>query len=301
MNFTPPRGLGLSIGSMMLLLLLGTSGLAIAQLASSAFSTLTALWVLIPLISLPLGVIIGYYLYGLASARYRLNRNGFYIVWGMTSVQIPLMEISSIQRARELDANQVLSKGMTWPGCLTGRRMIEGFGRVDFFATRGAEGLLLVNAGDRHLAISPPDPDAFLKTFGEMMRQGSLERIASRSYSPDFLFTRLWVDRPARWLILGGLVLPLGLLCYLALLAPSLPAEIPFGFDPSGVPTPLAPPGRLLLLPLVGGICWFADFVLGAWLYRSGRDRILAYGLWGSALLVGGLFWGAALHLLASA
>jgi len=301
MNFTPPRGLGISIGSIMLLLLLGTSALAIAQLATSTFSSLTALWVLIPLISLPLAIIIAYYLYGLATARYRLDRNGFYIHWGMTSVQIPLADISNILRTRELDADQVLSKGMTWPGCLTGRRMIDSVGRVDFFATRGADGLLLVKAGDLHLAISPPDPETFLKVFGEMMRKGALERIAFRSYSPDFLFTRLWVDRPARWMVLGGLGLPLSLLCYLALLAPSLPTEIPFGFDPSGLPSPLAPPGRLLLLPLIGGICWLADFVLGAWLYRGGRDRKLAYGLWGSGLLVGGLLWGAALHLLASA
>ena len=301
MNFTPPRGLGISIGSMMLLLLLGTSVLAIVQLAASAFSSLTALWVLIPLIALPLVVIIAYHLYGLATVHYRLDRNGFYVLWGLASVQIPLADISSILRTRELDENQVLSKGMTWPGCLTGRRRIEGLGRVDFFATRGADGLLLVNAGDLHLAISPPDPDAFLKTFSEMMRKGALERIAFRSYSPDFLFTRLWVDRPARWLVLVGLGLPLSLLCYLALLAPSLPVEIPFGFDPNGLPSPLAPPGRLLLLPLIGGLCWFVDFALGAWLYRSGRDRKLAYGLWGSGLLVGGLLWGATLHLLASA
>ena len=147
MNFTPPRGLGISIGSIMLLLLLGTSALAIAQLATSTFSSLTALWVLIPLISLPLAIIIAYYLYGLATARYRLDRNGFYIHWGITSVQIPLADISNILRTRELDADQVLSKGMTWPGCLTGRRMIDSVGRVDFFATRGADGLLLVGSG----------------------------------------------------------------------------------------------------------------------------------------------------------
>jgi hypothetical protein len=301
MNFTPSRGLGISIGSMLLLLLLGVSVLAITQLASSSFSSLTALWVLIPLVSLPLLVIIGYRLYGLAMARYRLDRNGFYIFWGTSSEQIPLVDVLSIQRVQDLDAKNVLARVMTWPGCLTGKRRIEGVGEVDFFATKGADGLLMVKVGDRHLAISPPDPDAFLESFAEMMRQGALERIPIRSISPDFLSTRLWMDRLARWLILSGLGLPLGLLCYLSLLAPSLPSEIPFGFDPTGMPTPLVPPERLLLLPLIGGMCWFADLILGAWFYRGGLDRVLAYGLWGISSIVGVLLWGAMLFLLASA
>jgi hypothetical protein len=149
--------------------------------------------------------------------------------------------------------------------------------------------------------ISPPDPEACQNAFIETARMGSLELIPEGSRRPDFLFTRLWDDRLARALILGGLTLPVLLLSFLALRAPGLPEQVPFGFDPMGAPDPLAPPGRLLLLPLIGGLCWLADLVIGLWLYRRDRDRPLSYALWGAAIVVGGLLWGAALQLLAAA
>ena len=291
----------MSIGGLILLLLLGVSALAVSRLASSDFSPLTPLWVFVPLFSLPLAAFVGYGMYGLATAHYRLDRDGFYLVWGLASEQIPLADISSIQRAGDLIGGMALTKGMAWPGFLIGTRQIEDVGNVEFFATRDGERMLLLTAGERKLAISPADSFAFLEAFAEMTQMGSLTRIGRRSSRPDFLHARLWADQLARWLILAGLVLPLALLCYLALRAPSLPAEVPFGFDPTGIPDPLAPPGRLLLLPLIGGMCWFADLMLGAWLYGNRHDRTLSYAMWGSAILVGGLLWGAALQLLAMA
>jgi hypothetical protein len=301
MKFTPPRGLGVTIGGMILLLLLGTSAFAVFRLSSSVVSPLTPLWVFVPLFGLPLSALIGYCLYGLVTAHYRLDRDGFYLAWGLASEAIPLVEITSIKRVGDVIQGAVLPKGMAWPGCLVGERMVEGVGKVDFFATQSGNKMLLVHAGDRHLAISPPDSEAFLEAFGQMIQLGSLTRIGKQSHRPDFLLSRLWRDRLARGLILAGLGLPLTLLCYLALRAPSLPAEVPFGFDPTGLPNPLAPPGRLLLLPLIGGMCWFADLALGTWLYAKRKDRTLAYAMWGSALLVAVLLWGAALHLLAEA
>ncbi len=301
MKFNPPRALGMSIGGLILLLLLGISALAVSRLAFSDFSPLTPLWVFVPLFSLPLAAFVGYSMYGLATAHYRLDRNGFYLVWGLASEQIPLAEITNIQHAGEVMRGITLTRGMAWPGCLIGARQVEGVGNVEFFATRDDDRMLLLTAGERHLAISPPDSEVFMETFANMTQMGSLMRIGRQSSRPDFLHARLWADQLARWLILAGMILPLALLCYLALRAPSLPAEVPFGFDPTGLPDPLAPPGRLLLLPLIGGMCWFADLMLGAWLYSNRQDRTLSYALWGSALLVGGLLWGAVLQLLAVA
>jgi hypothetical protein len=254
------------------------------------------LWVFVPLFSLPLAAFVGYGMYGLVTAHYRLDRDGFYLVWGLATEQIPLAEITGIERAGDLIGRMAR---MAWPGFLIGTRKIEDVGNVEFFATGDGERMLLLTAGERKLAISPADSVAFLEAFGEMTQMGSLKRIGRRSSRPDFLHARLWADQLARWLIVAGLVLPLALLCYLALRAPSLPVEVPFGFDPTGIPDPLAPPGRLLLLPLIGGMCWFADLMLGAWLYGNRQDRTLSYAIWGSAILVGGLLWGATLQLLA--
>ncbi len=301
MKFIPSRGLGATVGSFLLLVLLGTSAFAVYSFTSSEISTFTPLWVFVPLIGLPLSVFVGYRMYGLLTAEYYLDREGFSLTWGLVSEQIPLAEITSIIPAGDLLQGAALRLGTAWPGYLIGEREIEGVGVVDFFATSAREELLLITAGDTHLAISPPDTQAFLQMFGQMTQMGSLRRIERRSLRPNFLSTRLWTDRLARWLILAGIALPMTLLIYLSLRSSTLPAEVPFGFDPTGMPDPFAPPGRLLLLPLIGGICWLADLVMGAWFYARRPDRTLSYALWASAVLIGGLLWGAVLQLLAAA
>lgn len=301
MKFIPSRGIGVSVGAFLLLLLLGTSAFAVYSFASSAISPLTPLWVFVPLFGLPMAAFVGYRMYGLLTAEYYLDREGFSLTWGLASEQIPLAAISNVLPAGDLLGGAVLRRAMAWPGILIGEREIEGVGTVNFFATNAGDELLLLTTGDMHFAISPPNAKAFLKAFGQMTQMGSLRRIERKSSRPDFLSTRLWTDRLARWLIFGGIALPMTQLIYLALRASSLPAEVPFGFDPAGLPDPLAPPGRLLLLPLIGGVCWLIDLALGAWVYGNQRDRTLSYALWGSAILVGCLLWGAALHLLAAA
>ncbi len=98
-----------------------------------------------------------------------------------------------------------------------------------------------------------------------------------------------------------GALLPLALLAFVGWRAPGLPSSVPFGFDALGNPGAEAPPGRLLLLPLMAGVLWLVDLSLGAWLYRSEPDRRLAYTVWAIALAGGLLLWGAALHLISNA
>jgi hypothetical protein len=161
--------------------------------------------------------------------------------------------------------------------------------------------MMVLSAGERLLAISPPDLEAFQQAFVDATRLGSLEPIPTLSHHPEFVMGELWSDRAAQVLLLVGIALPLTLLGYLALNVPSMPTGVPFGFEPSGAPNPVAPPGRLLLLPMIGGLCWITDFAVGAWLYRQEKDRPLAYAMWGAAIVVGGLLWGATLQLLAAA
>ncbi len=300
MDFIPPRRLGVLLGSLFLAILLSAIVSSVHRLATEPISAWIILWVALPLVGVPLTLLIGYRLYGLLTARYRLDRDGFYLTWGLVTEQLPLAAISSLRLVDEVTPKLRPDRGLWWPGCVYGRREVEGEGLVEFFATSGYQGILILSAGDRLLAISPPDLEAFRQAFVDATRMGSLEPIPTRSQSPDFVIAGLWTDTIARVLILVGLALPLLLLGYLALRLPSLPLQVPFGFDPTGAPDPLAPPGRLLLLPMVGGLCWLADMAMGVWLYRRKVDRPLAYAVWMSAVLVGGLFWGAALHLLAA-
>ena len=301
MDFVPSRALGLFVGGGLLLALLAAVGLGVVQLASTEISLITIVWVWLPLVGLPLALIVAYRLYGLATASYRLDRDGFSLRWGFASEQVALQDLSAPGPADQSLPPLSLWRSLWWPGCYAFRSSVKGVGAVDYFATTGPEGWVLLSAGDgRHLVISPPDHETFQQAFVDATRLGSLEHIPTLSQRPDFLFTRLWEDRWARALILGGLLLPALLLVFLAVRAPGLPALVPFGFDSAGSPSLLAPPGRLLLLPFIAGLCWLADVLAGAWLYRNGEDRPLAYLLWATAVLVGGLLWGATLQLLAA-
>jgi hypothetical protein len=299
MTFSPPRLRGLLLGSLCLAILVGTTGLAIARLSSEAISPWTLLWVILPLLGLPLALMVGYRLYGLLNSHYRIDRDAFILRWGLAFEQIPLADLARPQTAAQLSTTLRRPAGFWWPGCMVGRRVIEGLGPVEFFATTGLDRLVLLRSGERTLAISPADVDAFLQAFTDALRLGSLHPVPSRSQRPDFLFGRVWASLPARILIPTGLALPLLLLAYLAVRAPALPpAGVAFGFLPTGQPAALAPAGRLLLLPLIAGLCWMADLAVGVWLFRREQDRPLAYALWAVSILTGVLLWGAALILV---
>jgi hypothetical protein len=301
MTFFPQRRLGLIIGIALLLILLAAIIVSIAQLGLATISVWILVWVLVPLICLPLALVVAYNLYGLLTARYGLDRDAFTLNWGWASDVIPIVDLSRPRRAAELGIHSGPRRSLWWPGCVVGRREVAQLGTVEFFATTPLAGTVILRTGGRALAISPPDVDAFLRSYTEAARMGSLQPAAPQSQRPDFVFGRVWDSRPARILVLAGLAIPLALLAYLALRAPGLPAEIPFGFTPTGVPEPLSPPGRLLLLPLIGGLCWLINLAIGAWFFRQEADRAISYALWGIVVLVGVLLWVAALQLLAVA
>jgi hypothetical protein len=60
-----------------------------------------------------------------------------------------------------------------------------------------------------------------------------------------------------------------------------------------------APAERLLLLPILDGIFWLVNLVLGIFLHRKGGDlRIGAYLLWGTGAVTGLLFLIASVGLI---
>ena len=270
------------------------------ELGSAPVAPLTVLWVLLPLLGLPLAAGVVYRLYGLLTALYRIDRNGFYLRWGSGSEQIPLGVVSGLRSGSQWGGRLWPALGLWWPGCVVGRGQAGSLGEVEFFVSAGRDHLLLVEAGGRTLAITPQDPQAFVQAFVDATRLGSLEPIRTVSVRPDFLLAGVGEDRRARLLLLIGLALPLLLLVFLAFRAPGMPELIPFGFAEDGSVGTLAPPGRLLLLPIIGGFFWLIDLLLGAWAFRKPGGRLPAYGLWGVQVLLGLLLWGAVLQLLAA-
>jgi len=300
MTFRPGRALGLLLGLLFLALALGAAALGVIQLGRVGFSAWIAVWIALPLLGLPLALVVAYRLHGVLTARYQLDRDGLLLRWGLSIERVPLADVLEVRPPAPDEGPLRPGRGLWWPGCLIGRRTIGDLGEVEFFATTGPEGMLLVRLPDRWLAISPSDRDGFRQAYVDAVRMGSLERIAGQRLRPDFLFNRVWADRWAQALVLAGLTASLLLLAFLAFQASTLPTQVAFGFDPHGQPESLVPPTRLLLLPMIAGFCWLTDLVIGLWLYRRDDQRPLAYGLWGIAVLVAGLLWGASLQILAA-
>lgn len=300
MNFHPSRSRGMIFGFVILLLFLGAGVFGLIMLATDTISVWMVLWVLLPLLSFPLSMVVGYRLYGLIAARYYLDRDGFFLQWGSAIEQIPIAAISSVDTAEALGAELKARGVLAWPGLVLGECEDEKIGRVEFFASTPADRLVVIQTTAHSFAISPQDREGFLSAFNSALRMGPLETIPEISKRPQFMQMVFEVDRVARLLVVVGVLLPLLLLGYLGLHVVGLPPEVPFGFDPEGFIDTFAPPGRLLMLPMIGGLCWLIDLVAGFWLYRSEKNRPLAYALWATPILVGGLLWGAALQLLSA-
>jgi hypothetical protein len=232
---------------------------------NASLSVWMVLWVLLALVCIPLAALVTYRLYGLLSAGYKLNRNGFYLRWGFSEERLPIQSITSAVLLERDMISGGYPRAFRWPGLIVGHSRLQDDSPVEFFASTSMDGMVLIRSEHGAFAISPPARDEFVDQFKTALRSGPLEQWSHMTRRPNFVLARLWSDPWARALILIGALLPVSLLSYLVVSASALPLQVPFGFDPSGAPEILVPPGRLLLLPLAAGLCWMIDLILGWW------------------------------------
>jgi hypothetical protein len=300
MEYHPPRSAGLAIDLFAIFALLTAALFGLIQVSRASLSLLTVLWILLPLLGVPLSLFLLYDLYGLLTARYLLDRDGLRVRWGWAVEQLPIGKIRSMRAIGRQEGLSLLASGVRWPVTTVGSSQSEGGAKLDYFLGLGSEDLVLVEGDGRIILLSPVTAAGFLETYQQATMLGSLQPMQALSQRPRFAVMELLADRVGRLLLLAGIALPLILLGYLAVRVPDLPAQVPFGFNPQGLPETFAPPGRLLLLPLISSLCWLFNFSLGLWLYRQPAQRLLAYALWMASIIVGLLFWGAMLHLLSA-
>ncbi|HVN53997.1 MAG TPA: PH domain-containing protein [Anaerolineaceae bacterium] len=292
-QYPPPRrdGLIFQIGLSLILLAAGSYCMFQATIARIGGPFLIYL-VLALLFFAPVPVLL-YRAYSLIGATYVLERDGLRLHWGLRSEDIPLPEIEWVRLASDLPSlyvSQGRSRPKTiplplvhWPGALNGTRNVEGLGPIEFIAS-SQRGLILVATPRRIYAISPAQPDEFLKAFNRITELGSLSPLASRSVYPTFLLTRVWTDVLARVLLAADFFLALALLFWVILVIPTRPA-ISLGFTPGGLPGESGPVERLLLLPVLDGLAFLASFLAGLYFYRRPDQKLIAYFVWAGNLL----------------
>ena len=303
--FYPPRRLGLAFQSILILLLTALGSWGFWQAAQSSVGPVLLLYLLPALMAMGLAPWIGYRAYASYRSFYALERDGIRLQWGWRMEDIPMDAVSEVRRIDELSYPLPLPFPR-WPGAVAGQRSLPDGGQVEFMAVN-TQNIILIATAKRSYAISPADPQQFMRAFRQLAELGSLTPIAARSVYPSFLLARVWGERAARFLLISGFVLGLLVLIIVSLIVPTR-RTIPFGLLPDGSPRDLIPAVQLLLLPVMNAFFYLTNFFLGLFLHRRGGRseadstvwRMLAYLLWSCGVLTGLAFLAAVIFMVSS-
>lgn len=258
---------------------------------------LTALWVGLIVVSLPIVGFIAYRTVSLFNAQYLFTQNALVIVWGPVREIIPMRDITGLLLGSELPSD-LAPRGLWWPGCLVGRGRTKSVGDLMYFATRPQEGQIIVVTTSGGYVISPSSLSDFVEAFESEGRKGITAPIERTTHRPEYYEWEIWGDRWALGLIIAGLALPFVLLIVIAVRFPSLPDAIPLHYDASGRPDRIGPPTGLFILPAIGGLAWLVNSLIGGVLYVRRIERPAAYLLWAGSGLVQLYLWVAAFGLI---
>ena len=285
--FYPPIRWGLIVHTVGALVLISAGGYGLWQAFHATIGP-SFLFFLIPsLLVLGLAIWLVYRGYALRSAFYILQRDGLRLHWGLRLEDIPMDTVIWVRQAESLE-NRLPLPWLRIPGSVLGSRNLPGVGNVEFIASSW-RGIVLVATPERAYAISPQDPQAFLNAFQRFMELGSLSPLPARSLFPTFLLTRVWQARLARYTILLGLMFSLLLLIGTSLVIPARD-QVSLGFTPELAPRDPIPAVRLMLLPVLNGFFYLADFLIGLFFFRQDETQSLAYLVWGGGALTALLF-----------
>lgn len=240
---------------------------------------------------------LGYRAYALVRADYYIDRDSLAMLWGLRIEDVPLTDIEWVRPASDL-THPLLLPRFRLPGAILGTRRHPDLGLVEFIAS-SSRNLILIATSKRIFAISPRNPAGLVQTFARATEMGSLIPTAAKSVYPSFIITQAWDSPLARFLWMSGILLNLGLIAWVGILIPSL-SQIPFGFNPFGVPIEMVSSSQLILLPLVSGLMFIIGITAGLYFYRWEQQRPLAFVIWVSSTLCALLFLLAVLFLIST-
>ncbi len=233
----------------------------------------------------------------LINARYEISGTGSLTLrFGSWLEILPIEEIEEIRSGSRIP-EAIRNSAPGWLEMWHGRVVAEGEAAVDCLATDRGQRLLLLVTKNRSLAVSPADPAGFANCLTELSAHGSLEKIEPVSHQPPSVLLEILKNPPAVGLLFGGSIGMTALGAFLTAIQSRLPPDQPFRFDPSGFPSSLGDPLRLMILPLAGGFVWMLNAVIGWWAWRKGQ-KPSAYALWTVSLLIMIGLWAAAVALI---
>jgi hypothetical protein len=259
------------------------------SIRAQQISSLSFLMGLVVLFSAPALLFLAYQTLSDLTLRYRLDRNGIVIRWAGTEQIIPIRNIQRIVPGRQFGDTVVRRRGPHWPGHERGDGLVPGIGRTCFLATRPVVGQLLLLTPGRSFAISPADPEGFLRAFATRQELGPNRLLEQEKRPARWSTWSFWTDRTAQMLLGAALIVNLGLFGYLSARFPNLDIQLPLHFNSLGQVDRIGTKMELFALPIIGLIVLGTNVVLGLTLYK--RERAGSYLLWGAAAAAQTLFW----------
>ncbi len=296
-HFPPAKQFGLIVHGIIIIALASASAWGFINLTNAQVGPMFVSYLLIGLLAFAPVPFLGYRAYALFKADYYIDRDSLAILWGLRMEDIPLTDIEWVRPASDLTHPLSLPR-LRLPGAVLGTRRHPDLGAVEFIAS-SARNLILIATSKHVFAISPRDAASLVRTFARATELGSLMPTEAKSVYPSFVVTQAWESPVARFLWMTGLLLNLGLVAWVGFLIPSL-SQVPFGFNPLGVPNVTAPSVRLILLPLISTLMFVTGLLAGLYFYRWERERPLAFILWVSSTLCALLFLMAVLFLVST-
>jgi hypothetical protein len=294
-RFPPARRFGLLIHILIIVVLAAVSIFGFWNLSQSPVGPQFVSYLLMALLAFVPIPFFAYRAYALLRADYYIDRDSLAMLWGLRIEDIPLTDIEWVRPASDLTQPLLLPR-FRLPGAVLGIRRHPDLGRVEFIAS-STRNLILIATSKRIFAISPQNAAGLVQTFARATEMGSLTPTEAKSVYPSFLITQAWESPIARFLWMSGILLNLGLIIWVGILIPSL-SQIPFGFDPFGVPAEAASSTQLILLPLVSSLMFILGITAGLYFYRWERQRPLAFIVWVSSTVCAFLFLMAVLFLV---
>ena len=202
------RGLSVGIGLMVAIVLVDVGLIWLAAIRPLTIGTFII--GLAVLFSLGLLALIGYWLQGLSSSGYFLDRNALVIHWGPMEQTIPTRQIERVLTGDKVEGHVQFHGGM-WPGHCVGYGEVPGAGPALFYATVPPRYQIYIVTPGLTYGISPANAEGFLESLHKRLQMGPTQIMEQSSRRPGILNWAIWQDR------VGLALLAVGFLAILAL------------------------------------------------------------------------------------
>ncbi len=295
MFWKPAKAFGLTIG---LLLLLASAG-AVVYLWQSTVAQdpgpsayVTGLLFAVSASLVALGI---YWIYGLATMRYYLDRNALVIGCGTARHIIPIDAIRSIVPGTDVPLTGRL-RGISWPGCLMGTGQTRDHGPLVTYSTEPHERQLVIITDSLCYGISPRQSEAFLAAYASQRELGPLRRVQQDRAVIPLAALPIWKDRAFWGAMIAGLLASLALFGLISSRFGSLPDRLPLYLSPQREAFRIVGKAELYLIPAIGAIIVLVNSIVGMVVHR--RERLAAWLLAAVTACLQAPLWIAALSVL---